>query len=496
MSFQAPNPDLLPRRPVIVGDQLRERGSGALHTHVYPATGQATCEIALAGPQEVDEAVQAARAAFPAWRALSGDKRRDLLLKLAALLEQRQQELSELLTIENGAPILAGPFMVSDAVQKFRYFAGWADKISGETIATWGGPSHNYVSHEPYGVIGAIVPWNGPLYAATMVMAPALAAGNCVVVKAPELAPFTVMRLGELFLEAGFPPGVVNTLVGGPEVGEAIVSHAGVDKIQFVGSGATAKKVLRSAAERLKPCGLELGGKSAVLVFADADLQGAAKRGLSGAISASGQGCVNGTRLYVERSIYEPYLKMLAGIAPHIKIGDPFDRSTVMGPIITEASVQRILGVVDQAKRDGARLVVGGERIGGDHAAGYFLPITVMADVDPNSSLAQNEVFGPVIAVTPFDSEDEAIALANASDYGLGAYIHTENLRRAHHVASQMQAGMVQVNGSGEGMQPNLPFGGMKQSGYGRLGGEQGLHEFLQIKNVWMNLAKPQQAAK
>ncbi|MDB5968664.1 MAG: aldehyde dehydrogenase family protein [Hydrocarboniphaga sp.] len=497
MSFQAPNRDILPRRPVIIGDQLKQRGSGQLQTHVYPATGQATCEITMAGPQDVDEAVKAARAAFPAWRALPGDKRRDLMLKLASLIEQNLQPLAELLTIENGAPMIAGPFMVMDAVQKFRYYGGWADKIQGQTIATWGSPSHNYVVYEPYGVIGAIVPWNGPLYAATMVLAPALAAGNCVVVKSPELAPFSVMRLGELFLEAGFPPGVVNTLVGGPDVGEAIVSHKGVDKVQFVGSGATAKKVLRSASESLKPCGLELGGKSAVLVFADADLQQAARRGLSGAISASGQGCVNGTRLLVERPIYEQYLQMLAGVAPHIKVGDPYDKSTIMGPIITEAAVTRILGVVETAKQEGGRVLVGGGRLGGDYASGYYLPITLIADVKSDSSLAQNEVFGPVLAVTPFDSEDEAIALANASDYGLGAYVHTENLRRAHYLASQMQAGLVQVNGSGEGMQPNLPFGGMKHSGHGRLGGEQGLHEFLQVKNVWMGIARqPPQAAK
>jgi len=387
------------------------------------------------------------------------------------------------------------PYIAADAAQKFRYFAGWTDKIRGETLSSWAGSAHNYVAYEPYGVIGAIIPWNGPLFAATMVVAPALAAGNCVIMKAPELAPFAVMRLGEMFLEAGFPPGVVNTLAGGSEVGEAMVAHPGIDKIQFVGSGATAKKVLRTAAETLKPCGLELGGKSAVIVFADADLSQAARRGLAGAISVSGQGCVNGTRLLVERSIYEPYLKMLQGISAHIKIGDPYDPSTVMGPVISEASLQRIVGVIDGAvKRDGARLVVGGERLGGEYAPGYYLPLTIIADVDGNSALAQNEVFGPVLAVTPFDTEEEAIALANGTNFGLGAYVHTENLRRAHYVAGQMQAGMVQVNGSGEGMQPYAPFGGMKQSGHGRLGGEQGLLEFLQVKNVWMNLNKPQAA--
>jgi aldehyde dehydrogenase (NAD+) len=495
MSFELRSMEILPRHALIIGDERAARGSGKMHRHIYPANGQTTCELALAGSEDVDRAVQAARAAFPAWRALAGDKRRDLLLKMAAMIEQHARQLAELSTLENGSAIMVTPYIVADAAQKFRYFAGWADKIQGETLGSWAGPAHNYVAYEPYGVVGAVIPWNGPLFAATMIAAPALAAGNCVVLKAPELAPYAVMRLGELFLEAGFPPGVVNMVVGGADVGEAMVAHPGIDKIQFVGSGATAKKVLRTAAETLKPCGLELGGKSAVIVFADAELGQAARRGLAGAMSVSGQGCVNGTRLLVERSIYEPYLKMLQAISAHIKIGDPYDSSTVMGPVISEASLQRILGVIDHAvKRDGARLVVGGERLGGEHAHGYYLPITIIADVDGKSGLAQNEVFGPVLAVTPFDSEDEAIALANGTNFGLGAYVHTENLRRAHHVAAQMQAGMVHVNGSGEGMQPYAPFGGMKQSGHGRLGGEQGLREFLQAKNIWVNLSKPQVA--
>jgi len=495
MSFKSPDTATIPRHPVIIGEKMLKRGAGNTQCHVYPANGRETCEIGLASPQDVDSAVQAARAAFPTWRALPGDKRRDLMFKMAAVIEQHAQEFSGLSTLENGCPSMIAPFIGADAAQKFRYFGGWADKIQGETLTPWSGPAHNYVAHEPYGVIGAIVPWNGPLFAATMVMAPALAAGNCVVVKAPELAPFTVMRLGELFLETGFPPGVVNMLAGGADVGEAIVRHPGADKVQFVGSGATAKKVLRTAAETLKPCGLELGGKSAVIVFADADLQDAARRGLSGAISVSGQGCVNGTRLLVERPVYEQYLKMLQAIAGHIKVGDPLEPTTVMGPIISEASVQRILGVIDTAvKKDGARLVLGGERLGGDYAEGFYLPLTIIADVDQGTALAQHEVFGPVLAVTPFDTEEEAIALANGTSYGLGAYIHTQNLRRAHTVASQMQAGMVQVNGSGEGMQPFAPFGGMKQSGFGRLGGQEGLYEFLQVKNVWMSLARPQAA--
>ncbi len=229
-------------------------------------------------------------------------------------------------------------------------------------------------------------------------------------------------------------------------------------------------------------------------MFADADLKDAAKRGLSGAVSANGQGCVNGTRLLVERPIYDRYVQMLQAMAGFIKVGDPLDPATTMGPVISEAAVQRILGMVNAGVSEGGRLVAGGARMQGDHADGYFLPITIVANVGNKSSLAQHEVFGPVLAVTQFDGEDEAIALANGTSYGLGAYIHTQNLRRGHYVASQLDAGMIQVNGSGEAMTPCAPFGGVKQSGYGRLGGEAGLHEFLRIKNVWVNLAKPEGA--
>jgi acyl-CoA reductase-like NAD-dependent aldehyde dehydrogenase len=491
MAFALPSTDILPRHPLIIGADLLERGGGAALAHIYPANGQVTGELQLASPQDVDAAVRAARAAFPAWRALTGDKRRDLMFKVASLIEQNGPTLALLGVIEKGESAMMAPHIAPIAAQKFRYFGGWADKIQGETVSTWGGPAHDYVSYEPYGVIGAIIPWNGPLFAATMVMAPALAAGNCVVIKAPELAPYAVMRLAELFLEAGFPPGVVNLVTGGADVGEAMVAHKGVDKIQFVGSGATAKKVLRTAAETLKPCGLELGGKSAVIVFADADVMAAAKRGLTGAISANGQGCVNGTRLLVERPIYDQYLQILQGMAGHIKVGDPADASTMLGPVISQGSADRILGIVDTARDQGARVVTGGTRLGGDFADGYYLPLTIVADVANDSDIAQHEVFGPVLTVTAFDGEEEAIALANGTDYGLGGYIHTQNLRRAHHVAAALDAGMIQVNGSGEGMAPCVPFGGMKQSGYGRLGGEAGLKEFLRVKNVWVNLAPP-----
>ncbi|MEJ5976334.1 aldehyde dehydrogenase family protein [Novosphingobium sp. PS1R-30] len=489
MAFRQPALDALPRYPLIIGDSFEEKGSGETIAHIYPGTGKVTREIALAGASDVDRAVAAARAAFPAWRAMPGDKRRDLFFKFAALIEAKAAELAPSLTSENGSISIASGHMAFDAAQKFRYFGGWADKIHGRTIPMWQGQAHDYVSYEPFGVIGAIVPWNGPLFASTMILAPALAAGNTVVLKSPDLAPYSAMKLVELLLEAGFPAGVVNLVTGGIEAGEAMVAHPGIDKIQFIGSGNTAKKVLANAAQTLKPCGLELGGKSAVIVFDDADLVGAAKRGMSGAVSANGQGCVNGTRLLVQRGIYEPYLQTLAAMTAHISVGDPFEPTTFMGPVISETALNRISGMVSRGIDQGARVVVGGERLGGDHADGYFLPITVLADVGNDSEIAQQEVFGPVLVVTPFDTEEEAIALANGTDYGLGAYVHTQNLRRAHAVTRELQAGQIHVNGSGEAMQPNVPFGGWKQSGHGRLGGVEGLHDFLQPKNIWMNIA-------
>jgi acyl-CoA reductase-like NAD-dependent aldehyde dehydrogenase len=482
----------LPRFVNIIGDSREEAGSGAKIAHVYPGTGTVTRELAMASASDVDRAVSAARTAFPAWRAMPVDKRRNLFFKLAEVFEARSAEFAPSLIAENGSVAMTAPYMGYDAAQKFRYYGGWCDKIHGRTIPTWGTPAHDYVAYEPYGTVGIIVPWNGPLFAATMVLAPALAAGNCVVLKSPDLAPYSVMKLVDMMLEVGFPAGVVNLVTGGADVGEAMVAHPGIDKIEFIGSGATATKVLTSAARSLKPVGLELGGKSAVIVFDDADLMLAAKKGITGAVSSNGQGCVNGTRLLVQRGVYDQYLGILSAIAGQIAVGDPFLPQTALGPVISESALTRILGMVESGKADGGRVVTGGERLGGDHAGGFFLPVTILADVPNTAHIARNEVFGPVLVVTPFDTEDEAIALANDSEYGLGAYVHTQNLRRAHHVTGQLHAGMIHVNGSGEAMQPNCPFGGWKKSGHGRLGGVEGLHEFLQPKNIWINVSPPE----
>jgi acyl-CoA reductase-like NAD-dependent aldehyde dehydrogenase len=492
MPFVHPDASSFPRFPLIIGEAREERGGGASVPHIYPGTGQVTREIAMSNADDVDRAVAVARTAHPAWKLMPGDKRRDLFMKIAAAFEAQSADFAPSLVGENGSVAMVAPYMGYDAAQKFRYFGGWCDKLHGRTIPMWGAPAHNYVAQDPYGVVGVIIPWNGPLFAATMVIAPALAAGNCVVLKSPDLAPYSVMKMVEVMLDAGLPPGVVNLVTGGADVGEAMVSHDGIDKIEFIGSGTTAKKILVNAAQSLKPVGLELGGKSAVIVFDDADLMLAAKKGLAGAISSNGQGCVNGTRLLVQRSIYDRYVETLASMAHHVAVGDPFDPATVLGPVISEVAINRMLGMIARGVEQGGRIVAGGKRLCGDHAGGTFLPVTLLADVPNNSEIAQNEVFGPVLVITPFEDEDEGIALANATDYGLGAYVHTQKLRRAHYVTSQLQAGMIHVNGGGEAMQPNCPFGGYKASGHGRLGGVEGLNEFLQTKNIWMSLAAPE----
>jgi acyl-CoA reductase-like NAD-dependent aldehyde dehydrogenase len=347
----------------------------------------------------------------------------------------------------------------------------------------------DYSTDEPYGVVAAIIPWNGPLTAIGQVLGPALAAGNCVVLKPSELAPYTALQMGRLFAEAGFPPGVVNVVPGGPPAGQALVSHSGIDKIHFTGSGGTARKITRATSDTLTPLGLELGGKSAVLVFDDADLDIAAHAAIQGiSMGLSGQGCINGTRVLVQRGIYEQLVERAAAALSDVAVGDPADVETLMGPVISAAAADRVLGIIHQAVRNGhGRLVAGGERLGGSLADGYYIAPTIFVDVDHKSPLAQQEIFGPVQSIIPFDTEPEAIALANGTPYGLAGYIHTTNLSRAHRVAQALDVGNVWING-GFGIPPSAPFGGVKQSGQGRLGGRAGIAEFTRPKNIWIAL--------
>ncbi|MDP9107429.1 MAG: aldehyde dehydrogenase family protein, partial [Candidatus Eremiobacteraeota bacterium] len=348
-----------------------------------------------------------------------------------------------------------------------------------------------YTVDEPYGVVAVIIPWNASLISVGQLLGPVLAAGNAAVLKPSELAPFVSLRVAELALQAGIPPGTVNVVPGAAAGGDALVRHGGIAKVHFTGSSATARTILAAAAERLTPVSLELGGKSALLIFADADIPAAVQQALSGAVALSGQGCTNGTRVLVESAIYEQVLLLARGMMRRIVVGDPFDAATLMGPVVSAAACERIVDTIDRARTSGAaRLVSGGHRLDGALADGYFIAPTAFADVDRDSELAREEIFGPVLAFSSFVGEEDAVELANATRYGLAAYVHTRDARRMHRVAGALVAGSVWVNGT-EGLAAAAPFGGMKESGFGRVGGRAGIREFTQTKSVWVATAQP-----
>ena len=478
----------LPSGAMLIGGEWVADSSAGRREQLNPATGKVLCSFSMAGAPEVDAAVGAARDAFPAWRATPPNERRAILFRLASLLEAHVDHQSVLRTLETGAPLKRGK-RLSLAAEWIHYYAGWADKLEGQTIATYPGRALDYTKVEPYGVVAVLIPWNGPVVSAAMKAAPALAAGNCIVLKPSELGPLATLHFGELCVEAGLPPGVINIVPGGPDAGAALVAHPGVDKISFTGGGPTARRILAAAAEHLTPVVLELGGKSASIVFADADLDAAAMVGLQGGIvNMSGQGCVLATRMLVESSVYETMERTVAAMAGAVRVGDPFAPDTQMGPVISEDAADRILSTVDRARESGdGALLTGGARLGGDLADGYFVSPTVFGRVDNASPLAQEEIFGPVLAMIPFDSEEEAVEKANDTRYGLGGLVFTGDVKRAHRMADALDAGYLGINGFPP-MSPNAPFGGVKQSGFGREGGLAGVQEFLRIKNVHVDL--------
>jgi aldehyde dehydrogenase (NAD+) len=480
--------DVFPRPGLLIGDRLITATTGGEFEHVYPATGKPTLRVPLAGAAEIDAAVQAARAASPEWRSWTVDRRRDVMLRFAALVREHAEEIGQLSVFENGTPIRLAQGFVPAAADAFTYNAGWADKVGGDVIATWPVPALDYTVVEPYGVVGIIIPWNGPVPTLGMTMAPALAAGNTVVLKPSRPAPFSPLLVGRLLLEAGLPPGVVNIVPGGPEAGDALVRHPGVDKIHFMGSSAVAKEVLAAALTNLTPISLELGGKSANIIFADADLDAAAELAVSAIVLMSGQACLIGTRVLVEESVYDDVVERCKAKVEQISVGDPALPGTRMGPLISPAACERVLGFVERARATGeGRLVTGGYRLGGDLADGYFIAPTIFADADNASELAQREIFGPVISIQRFSTEAEALSIANDHRYGLAAYVQTNDLKRAHRMAAALEAGSVWINGF-PGVPGSIPFGGTKQSGYGRLGGLAGIQEFSRPKNVWTAL--------
>jgi aldehyde dehydrogenase (NAD+) len=468
-----------------IGSEHRASGSGGQYDHIDPTTGAVDASIPLAGPAEIDEAVQTANGAFASWRSVRPAEKRKLLLRLADLFDQHADEFGRRGTLDNGTPLSLTRHSASACAEWTRYYAGWADKISSDVLSYHGKDGElTYSLAQPYGVVGAIITWNGAAVSLAMKIPAALAAGNTVVVKPSELTPFSGELFADLVHQAGFPEGVFSILPGSAEAGAALVAHPLVKKVSFTGGLVAARAILRSCAEQLKPSVVELGGKAANIVFDDADLDAACSYAAMMSVGLmSGQGCGLPTRLLVQRSIYDDVLTRVVEVAKRLKVGDPFDLETDSGPVINAAAVERIMAMIERAKGDGARLVTGGARLDGPLAGGYFIEPTIFADVSPASELAQAEVFGPVLAVMPFDTEEDAITIANSTLYGLSSYIQTSDLGRALRVADAMVSGEVLVNRACL-IPPYRPFGGVGQSGFGREGGRSGLEEYLWTKCV------------
>jgi aldehyde dehydrogenase (NAD+) len=465
----------------LIGSTWTSSETGGVYDHRYAATGEVQARVGLAGPDDVDAAVSAARAAAHSWASWSPGKRAAVLFRLADLLEHHGPEAAELAALDNGTPVnVINPGRYTAAW--VRYYAGWCDKLDGEVMSGERGLS--FVRLEPYGVVAVIPPWNGSMMGMGQKCGPALAAGNTVVAKPPELSPFGSLRFAELALEAGLPPGVLNVVVGGGATGAALVGHPSVDKISFTGGWVTARRIMEMAAHNLTPLALELGGKSPNIIFPDADLdRAAAMTAHVGTGLLTGQGCALPSRTYIHDDVYDEVVDKIIAVVESLVVGDPLDQVTLVGPVVTEEAMNRILSVIDQARADGAALLTGGTRLEGTLARGWFVAPTVFGQVDQDSDLARNEVFGPVQAILRFGSEEEVLAQANDSPFGLAAYLHTGDAGRIQRFVRQVEAGTLIVNAMG-GISPTTPFGGFKGSGFGREGGRAGIEEMVRRKTV------------
>lgn len=469
-----------------IGCQTRNSGSGGTFRHINAHSGEIQAEVPMAGAEEMCAAIESAAKAFEHWRRMKPTERRDILLRIGETVAAKSADFARLISLENGTPISISSQQAGAAREWFSYYAGWADKLTGEVAGTFmQSRDFTYSVAEPYGVIGAIIPWNGPLFSLAMKTATVLATGNTLVLKPSEWAPFSAELFARCLAEAGLPEGVCNIMPGGPAAGEALVAHPQVQKVTFTGGAVAARKISHSCAMALKPAVLELGGKSANIVFPDADLDAAANHAALWSVGIfSGQGCVFPTRLLVHAAVYDEMVERVAAAANALPMGNPLDQQMVRGPVISHEAADRILATIDKARASGAgRVVAGGTRAGGNLARGAYVTSTVLADVDPGSDLARNEIFGPVLVVTKFQDEEEAIRIANGTEYGLGAYLHTTNLKRAHSMADELRAGCVYINGAGI-VEPDTPFGGIGLSGYGREGGRVGAEEFIRWKTV------------
>jgi aldehyde dehydrogenase (NAD+) len=477
---------------LFINGQWVDAESGKTFSTPNPATSQTLAEVAEADKADVDKAVRAARAAFEGkWSRMSARERGRLLYKLAQLIEERSNELAELETADNGKPIRESLYVdLPQVAENFEYFAGWATKIEGETIPV-PGRMLNYTLREPVGVCGQIIPWNFPLLMAAWKLAPALAAGNTVVLKPAEQTPVTAMELGKLIQEAGFPEGVVNIVPGfGETAGAALAAHPGIDKVAFTGSTEVGKLIARAAAENLTKVSLELGGKAPNIIFADADLEQAVNGAMMGIFFNQGQVCCAGSRLFLEERIKDEFLDRFKKGAQQIKVGDPMEKSTSMGPQVSAEQLNRIKGYVDIARQEGATVLTGGQppSLEGPLEQGYFFQPTIFSEVRNEMRVAQEEIFGPVVSVITFKDEDDLLKQANQTIYGLSAGIWTRDITRAHRFAKEIKAGVVWIN-TFNMFNAASPFGGYKQSGYGREMGKHALELYTQTKSVWVDLS-------
>ncbi len=475
---------------MIIGGEKVAAASGQTYDDLNPATGEPIARVAKGGAEDVDRAVRAAREAFERgpWAPggkIDGVERGRLLWALGERVRAAADELAALETRDSGKPIRDTKSvdvpMVAECLQ---YFAGWASKIYGDVVPVRG-PFLNYTRREPIGVVGALVPWNFPILMAVWKIAPALAAGNTIVLKPSRETPLTALRLAELAIEAGFPPGVLNVLTGfGSDVGMGLVRHPGVDKIALTGGTATGREVMREAAGTLKRVSLELGGKSPNLIFADADLDKAARGALAGVFYNQGEICTAGSRLLVEKSIHDALVERLADGAKKWTVGDPMDPRTRIGPMVSQAHMESVLRYVEIGRGE-ARLVTGGARVGDK---GYFVAPTIFDGVAPTATIAREEIFGPVLSVIPFDDLEQAITIANDSEYGLAAGVFTRDVAKAHAVAHRLRAGTVWIN-TYNVFDNASPFGGVKQSGFGREMGKEAMDLYTEVKSVWVALS-------
>jgi phenylacetaldehyde dehydrogenase len=457
-------------------------------TVLDPATGERLAEVPLAGEREVDQAVRAARAAFPGWRFTPPAERARLMWSLADRLAEHAAEFATIEVLDNGKPLgEAKAVDIALTVELLRYYAGWATKIAGSIPPNSIPGMLSLVKREPVGVVAAITPWNFPLLEVAYKLGPALAAGCTLVVKPSELAPLSTLRLMDLVHETGFPRGVVNVVIGGPEVGSTLVRHPLIDKIAFTGQTATGKAILRASADDLKRVTLELGGKSPNIVFADADLDAAAGGAFGGIFFNQGQACVAGSRLFAEAPIAEALVERLADKARSLRLGHGLDPQTEMGPLISAPHRERVLGFVGAAAGEGAEVVAGGNAADVDDLNGFFMQPTVLAGVRNDMRVAQEEIFGPVLSVIAWHDTNELRALANDVRYGLAAGIWTRDTSRALRVADELEAGTVWINTYGM-FDAAVPFGGRKHSGFGRELGEEALEPYLQSKSIWLDL--------